>query len=66
MLFGYCNCEIRCRFSGYIRNSYVAAQNKRFTYVYVCVRACYSAINCTESNTRTYERASYNQYLLKT
>jgi hypothetical protein len=40
MLFEYCNCEIRCRLSGYVRNSYVAAQNKRFTDVCVCVCVC--------------------------
>lgn len=67
MLFVYCNCEILCRLSGYVRNSSVAAQNKRFSNcVRLCVCVCYSTVNCTESDTRTYERACYNQYLLKT
>jgi hypothetical protein len=37
VLFGYCNCEIRFRLSGYVRNSYVAAQNKQSTDVCMCV-----------------------------
>lgn len=32
----------------------------------VCVCVYYSIVICTESDTRTYERACYNQYLLKT